>query len=308
MIPKASAVSTTTALPTGLPQLDHILGIGGIPVGRITEISGKWSVGKTTLALSMVKSAQELGKECIWVDAEWAWENQYAEKLGVDTDKLGLLQTRYAEDALDQLLEYLNGDEKKKIKPGTDTLIVIDAVGALHPREEAEKDSGERTIGAQSALVARFCRKVVPLLSLNNNTLVVLNHEYTPIETNGGRPQTKTSGGAKLEYHKSVWIRLKKNGVYLKRGEEFVGFKVEAEIGKNKVAATQRQTCLIDMLYGEGFSAVSMLLEQAIDKGVIVRRGNTFYLGETKLGMISAVREWMKVEENTEAVKIALNA
>jgi len=283
--------------------LDFILGIGGVPIGRITEISGKWSVGKTTLALSLIKSAQEMGMETIWVDAEWAWENSYAESLGVDTSKLGLLQTRYAEDALDQVLQYLNGDEQKKIPQGKNTLIVIDAVGALHPKEEAEKESGDRTIGAQSSLVARFCRKSVPLISLNNNALVVLNHEYTPIETNGGRPQTKTSGGAKLEYHKSVWIRLKKNGVYLKQGDEFVGFKVEAEIGKNKLAPTQRKTCLIDMFYGKGFSAVSMLLEQAIEKGVIERRGNTFFLGDEKLGMISKVREWLKDEQNAEKIK-----
>jgi len=296
MIPRASESEGYQVIPTGLPQLDHILGIGGIPFKRITEISGKWSVGKTTLAYSIVKSAQEMGVECIWVDAEWSWENLYAKEMGVDLDKLGLLQTRHAEDSLDEILNYLE-------KGGKDTLFVIDAVGALHPREEAEKDSGSRTIGAQSSLVARFCRKVVPLLALNNCALVVLNHEYTPIEANGGRPQTKTSGGAKLEYHKSIWIRLKKNGVYLKQGDEFVGFKVEAEIGKNKLAATQRRTCTIDMFYGKGFSAVSMLLEQAIDKGVITRSGNTFFIGETKLGMISKVREWIAIPENAEKVK-----
>jgi len=304
MIPRASASEGFDVIPTGLPQVDRVLGIGGIPFKRITEISGKWSVGKTTLALSVVKQAQDLGYPVIWVDAEWAWDSEYAKYLGVDTDKLGLLQTRAAEDSLDELLVYVEGDKQKGIKPGKNTLIIIDAVGALHPREEAEKDSGERTIGAQSSLVARFCRKIVPMLHLNNNALVVLNHEYTPIETNGGRPSVKTSGGAKLEYHKSVWIRLMRNGVYLKQGDEFIGCKVEVEIKKNKLARTERQKAILEMNFGEGFDRLSDLRERAIDAGVIKKTNNTYSFGEEKIGTSGKLKEWLK--EHEEEVKAAL--
>lgn len=298
MIPRASESAGYTVIPTGLPQLDRVLGIGGIPFKRITEISGQWSVGKTTLALSIVRSAQELGYECIWVDAEWAWDDKYARSLGVDTDKLGLLQTRSAEDSLDELLEY--------VEKGKNTLIVIDAVGALHPREEAEKDSGSRTIGAQSSLVARFCRKIVPMLWMNNNALIVLNHEYTPIETNGGRPQVKTSGGKKLEYHKSIWLRLQKSGLNLKVGETFVGFKVEAEVRKNKLADTQKKECTLELLYGKGFNPVSDLLQDALDKGVITRTGNTFFAFGEKIGTKAKMNEMMEQEEFITRVKEAL--
>lgn len=295
-IPRASSIAQVSVIPTGLPQIDKILGVGGIPFGRITEVSGRWSVGKTSFVLQVIASAQKQGINCIFVDAEWAWDDNYARSLGVDTSKLGLLQTRVAEDSLDELLAY--------VEKGKDTLIVIDAVGALHPRDEAEKDSGSRTIGSQSALMARFCRKIVPMLSLNNNALVVLNHEYTPIEANGGRPTVKTSGGAKLEYHKSIWLRLKRNGSLLKIGEKFVGFKVDAEVKKNKLAPTERAECTMDFFYGEGFSATSDLLQDALDKGVITKEGNTYFAFSEKIGMIGKVREWMK--DHAEEIQSAL--
>lgn len=288
-IPRASSVSTSEFIPTGLPQLDKILG-GGIPLKRITEISGPWSVGKTSVALQAQANAQKLGYECIWIDAEWSWDNLYAKKLGMDTDKLGLLQSRAAEDSLDVLLEY--------VEKGKDTLIVIDAVGALHPRDEAEKDSGSRTIGSQSALVARFCRKIVPMLWMNNNALIVLNHEYTPIEMQmPGRPPTvKTSGGKKLEYHKSIWLRLSRIGMNLKVGEKFVGFKVKAEIKKNKLADTEKQFAELEFFYNRGFNPTSDLLQDALDAGIITRTGNTFFKGKEKLGMKSKVAEFMQNE------------
>lgn len=274
-IPRAADSAGYEVISTGLPQLDRITGIGGIPFKRITEISGTWSVGKTTLALQIIKSAQEQGIECIWLDAEWSWDSVYAAAVGVDIKKLGLLQSRAAEDSLDQLLEY--------VEKGKDTLIVIDAVGALHPRDEAEKNSGERTVGSQSSLVARFCRKIVPMLAINNNALVVLNHEYTPIMNTGGRPQIMTSGGKKLEYHKSMWIRLSKNGQALKSGDDFVGFVVEAEIRKNKMAATQKEKCEMQLLYNKGFSGTSDLLKDALEKGVLTKEGQFYFLGKEKV-------------------------
>ncbi len=298
MIPRASSIAQIKVIYTGLPQINKILGIGGVPFGRITEVSGRWSTGKTTFALQLVESAQQQGIECIWCDAEWSWDDSYARQLGVDTSKLGLLQTRIAEDSLDELLAY--------VEKGKDTLIVIDAVGALHPRDEAEKDAGSRTIGSQSALMARFCRKIVPMLSLNNNALVVLNHEYTPIESNGGRPTIKTSGGAKLEYHKSIWLRLSRNGNNIKVGDNFVGFEVKAEVRKNKLAAEKKE-CVLDFRYGKGFDAVRDLKEEALEKGLIRREGNTFYSPENiKIGTKAKFDEWFA--EHSHEIQAALQA
>lgn len=298
MIPRASSISQVRAIPTGLPQIDRLTGIGGIPFGRITEISGRWSVGKTSFALQLVTSAQKQGVECIWTDAEWSWDDNYARSLGVDTAKLGLLQTRVAEDSLDELLAY--------VEKGKDTLIVIDAVGALHPRDEAQKESGERTIGSQSALMARFCRKIVPMLALNNNALVVLNHEYTPIESNGGRPTIKTSGGAKLEYHKSIWLRLSRNGQNIKSGDTFTGFEVKAEIRKNKLAPSEKKECVLDFRYGIGFDPQSDLKQDALDKGVITKVGNLYFAFGEKIGMKSKLDERFADASFSEKVKEAL--
>lgn len=289
MIPRASEVEGYKTISTGLPQLDRIIGVGGVPFKKITEISGVWSTGKTTLALSLVKSAQEQGIECIWVDAEWAWDDLYAKTLGVDTKKLGFLQTRVAEDSLDELLTY--------VEKGKNTLIVIDAVGALHARDEAEKDSGSRTVGSQSALIARFCRKIVPMLALNNNALVVLNHEYTPIMNGPGRPGVKTSGGAKLEYHKSLWIRLSKTGVYRNEGsgedKRKTGEIIQAEIRKNKLAPTLRQTCELEMIWGQGFQASADLLKDALEAGKITKEGNTFFLSGEKIAVgMNKLKDW----------------
>lgn len=298
-IPRASESEFLSydVIPTGLPQLDRALGIRGIPTKRITEISGSWSVGKTTLALSIVAEAQKKDMGVIWMDAEWSWDDSYAKKLGVDTAKMGLLQHRYAESALDQLLEY--------VEKGKNSLLVIDSVGGLHPKDEAEKDSGERTIGAQAGLVARFCRKIVPMLAINNNALLVINHEYVPIMSMGGRPTVKTSGGAKLEYHKSIWIRLQRAGKNLNQGEDRIGFVVNAEIRKNKMADTMNDVAELELYYGLGFSPTSDLFAMALDKGIIEKRGNRYFFGENVLGTgVTKAKEGMKqyVQEITAAM------
>ncbi len=143
------------------------------------------------------------------------------------------------------------------------------------------------------------------MLWLNNNALVVLNHEYTPIEANGGRPSVKTSGGKKLEYHKSIWLRLKRNGINLKAGESFVGYKVEVEVKKNKLANTEKATATLEMFYGKGFSATSDLVQDALDKEIITKVGNSFFLGETKLAVgMPKLREW--ANDNVETLKEAM--
>lgn len=296
-LPRASSVARLESISTGLPQLDRAIGIGGIPLGRITEISGKWSAGKSTLALQTVAEAQKSGLETVWLDTEFTFDEGYARDLGVDTDLMYLIQKPTAEEGLDILLEIAAKNKK--------WLMVLDSVGGLHPKDEAEKTSGERTIGAQAGLIARFCRKVVPYLALNNHALIVLNHEY--MEIGALRPTVKTSGGEKLSYHKALWIRLNRTGMNVKVGDKIVGYKAEAEIRKNKVASTERTKCDLEMEYGKGFLASANLFDDAVAAGVLTKQGNTWFLGEEKIGSISRAKEWLKDEGNAERVRQALS-
>lgn len=274
-LPRASSVAKVESISTGLPQLDRAIGIGGIPIGRITEISGKWGAGKSTIALQTIAEAQKKGMECVYLDSEFRFQVDYAEALGVDTDLLYLLQSPTAEEALDSLLEIAK-EEKG-------WLMVIDSVGGLHPKEEAEKSSGERTIGAQASLIARFCRKIVPNLALRNHALIVLNHEY--LEIGALRPTVMTSGGAKLSYHKSLWIRLNRTGMLVKVGDKTVGYKAEAEIRKNSLSNTERVKVDLELEYGHGFIGQADTFQEALEKGLIEKRGNSFFFRETKLGV-----------------------
>ncbi len=301
-IPRASSTKKIESISTGLPALDRAIGVGGIPKGRIIEISGKWSAGKSTLAYQIVAEAQKEGMETFWYDSEFSHDNPYAESLGVDTDEMYLIQSPTAEEGLDTILDVLRGDkETPAIK---NALFVLDSVGGLHPAEEAGKNSGERTIGAQASLIARFCRKAVPLLALNNNTLIVLNHEY--LEIGAQRPTVMTSGGAKLSYHKSLWLRLSRTGMNLSQGEKIIGYKAELEIRKNKVADTERTKCNLEMFYGKGFSAVSNLFDEAKEAGVLHEEGRTWYFGEEKIGSISKVREALGKPDFAAKVQHAL--
>lgn len=262
---------------------------GGIPQRKITEISGPWSIGKTTLALQIIARAQEAKKVCIWADIEWSFDEEgekYAAKLGVDPSKLELIQAVDAETSLEEVVEWIR--TKKNI------LVVIDAVGALRPRDEAEKEMGGKSIATQSRLVATFCRHVVPYLAINNNALIVLNHEFIPLMTTG-RPVLMTSGGKKLEYAKSIWLKLAKAGKNVMQGDQKVGEVITAEVRKNKLAATRWQTCELTLLNGAGFSAEADLLQELLDSGEITKQGNTYFRGETKLGVgLAKAREALK--------------
>lgn len=267
-------------LKTGLSKLDTALG-GGVPFKKITEISGPWSVGKSTLAMSLVARAQSEGRATLWADSEFSLEYSYASALGVQLDKLDLIQERYGETMLDDI-ETWAAEHK-------DGLIVIDSIGGLLSKQEAEKSAEERTIGAQAKMVATFARKMVPILSMNNHALIVLNHEFTDIMSG----KIKTAGGAKLEYHKSVWIRLKKS--FNKQVSEVkqdgdgnkirVGDVIEAEVRKNKVAPTVGHKAELLLIYGKGFSSENDLLEEALAAGIITKQGNTYYAFGEKLGI-----------------------
>lgn len=280
-----SPFATVEAIPTGLPALDKILGIGGVPKRRITEISGPWSAGKTTLALMTVANAQREGIKCVWADIEWSFDLRYAQHLGVDLDELGMIQEEFAEAALEELVDFAAKEEG--------CLFVIDAVGALQPRVDAEKEMGGKTIGAQANIVSKFCRKIVPILAMRNHALIVLNHEFLDIMNHG---KVKTSGGAKLEYHKSIWVKLWKTSKFLTQGENKIGEVIGAEIRKNKLAATVKQQCELHMLFGHGFSVEADKLQQLLDAGTVVKKGRFFYIGDNRVANSAAeMREYLKI-------------
>lgn len=269
-------------LPTGFASLDRILG-GGIPSRKITEISGLYSVGKSTLALIIVAQAQKRGMPCLWVDSEFSFGEDYATLLGVDTGQLDLIIERYAELALDGIEAWADAT--------TSGLIVLDSIGHLLPRQEAEKSAEGKTIGLQAKLIATFCRKMIPILAINNISLVVLNHQVTDLMT--GR--IKTSGGAKLEYSKAIWLSMRKGNRRILKGENQIGEGIICEIRKNKLAPTNKQSCDLTLLFGEGFSAEADLLQELIEKGEVTKVGNTYFRGETKLGTgLTKAREALK--------------
>lgn len=258
-------------IPTGYASLDKILGVGGIPLKKLTEISGVYSVGKSTLGLSIVSAAQKEGLDTLWVDAEYSFDLNYARTLGVDVDELDLIAERFAEGTLDATEEWISSHKN--------SLVVLDSIGGLLPRAEAEKDANGKVIGGQAKLIATFCRKIIPLLSINNVGLVVLNHQFTDIMTG----KLKTSGGQKLEYHKSLWILLRKVNKRVMSGDKQVGDIIEVEVRKNKLAGTLKQTTELTLIYGEGFMKGADLMQEALDKGIIEKKGNSYFFQSEKL-------------------------
>lgn len=283
-------------IPTGFANLNKILGLGGIPLRKITEISGAFSVGKTTLALAIVSQAQKEKINCLWADTEYSWDIDYATALGVDSTKLDLCQERFAEQTLDSIEEWIEAHKS--------ALVVLDSVGGLLPRAEAEKGAEGKTIGGQAKLIATFCRKVVPMLAINNVGLIVLNHEFIDLMSS----KLMTSGGAKLGYHKSIWIRLKKANKRVMKGDQQVGDVIEVEIRKNKVAPTLKQSTELTLIYGQGFDKQADLMETALEKGVITKQGQMyFFAGEKVARGLSGLREKFKDPQFINTISTQLN-
>lgn len=273
IIAYADSIEEVDVIPTGL-FLDNLSGIGGIPRGVITEIFGDESIGKSSACLQLVANAQQQGLSCLWADVEWSYSAQYASALGVDNSKLGLIRERYAEATLDSIEE--------AVESGQWDLVVLDSVGGILPRAEAEKGAEGKTIGGQAGIIAKFCRKIVPLLRIHNVALVVINHSFIDIMSG----KLLTSGGKKLSYHKSLSIRFKqKTGVSVKQGDRKVGKVIIGEVRKNKLAPTEGLEIDGTLVFGTGFSASADLLGNAIDAKVITKQGNTFYFGSEKLGI-----------------------
>lgn len=282
---------TIGAIPTGALSLDAALGIGGVPRGRIIEIYGPESSGKTTLALQILAEAQALGGTVAFIDAEHALDPVYAARLGVDIDEVLISQPDTGEQAL-EICDML-------VRSGAIDCIVIDSVAALVPKAEIEGEIGETTVGLQARLMSQALRKLAGSLSKSNTTCIFINQLREKIGIMFGNPET-TTGGRALKFFSSVRIDVRRIDSIKVNGEA-VGNRVRAKIAKNKVAPPFRQA-EFDLMYGEGISKEGCVIDMAVECGIAKKSGAWYTYGEERLGQgREAAKE--KLRENPDLRK-----
>lgn len=267
-----SAVVPAEAISTGSLSLDAAIGIGGIPRGRITEIYGPESSGKTTVCLHVIAEAQKRGGVAAFVDAEHALDIQYANRLGVDVNNLLLAQPEFGEQAL-EIVETL-------VRSGAIDVIVIDSVAALTPRVEIEGEMGDAQMGSQARLMSQAMRKLNAAIGRSNAIVIFTNQLRNKIGVIYGNPETTTGGNA-LKFYASVRIDIRRKEV-LKDGQEIVGNRVRAKIVKNKVAPPFKEV-EFDVMYNEGISKIGDVIDIAIENGIIQKSGSWFTFGEERV-------------------------
>ena len=274
-------------IPTGSVVLDLALGIGGLPRGRIVEIFGAESAGKTTLALSAVAQAQKLGGTAAYIDVEHALDPSYSQKIGIDLDKLLVSQPDSAEQAL-EITEYL-------VKSGDIDLVVIDSVAALVPTAEIEGQMGELQIGLQARLMSQALRKLTGTIRKTNSTAIFINQLREKVGVVFGNPET-TPGGRALKFYSSVRIDLRRVEP-IKNGTDIVGNKVRARIVKNKMAPPFKKAEM-DIIFSEGISRESSIIDLGVEQEIISKSGSFFSYGDKRLGQgRESTRKYLKEEK-----------
>jgi recombination protein RecA len=261
-----------SVIPSGCLELDIALGVGGVPRGRIIEIYGPESSGKTTMALHMAAEAQKLGGAAAFVDAEHALDPGYAKQLGVDTDNLYVSQPDTGEQAL-EITEAL-------VRSGAIDIIIIDSVAALVPKAEIDGEMGASHVGLQARLMSQALRKLAGIVSKSNTVAVFINQLREKVGVMFGNPET-TPGGRALKFYASVRLDVRRIEA-IKNGDEMVGNRTRIKVAKNKVAPPFKNA-EFDLYYGEGVSKESSVLSLATDLGLLKKSGAWFYYGETRI-------------------------
>lgn len=280
-------------IPTGSIGLDAALGVGGMPRGRIIEIFGPESSGKTTLSLHVIAEAQKLGGVCAFIDAEHAMDPEYSKRLGVKIEELLISQPDHGEQAL-EIVESL-------VRSGKLDVIVIDSVAALTPKDEIEGDMGAHHVGKQARLMSQALRKLTSIVAKSKTVVIFINQIRMQIGVMFGNPET-TPGGKALKFYTSVRLDIRRIA-QIKKGEEIMGGRVRVKVVKNKVAAPFKQT-EFDLMYNEGISREGEMIALGEKMGIVTKSGTSYSYGEEKLGRgYDATRQFLR-ENKTTADKI----
>ena len=283
-------------IPTGSPSLDIALGVGGIPRGRIIEVFGPESSGKTTLTLHIIREAQKKNGICAFVDAEHALDPEYAKKIGVNLQDLLVSQPDCGEQAL-EIVESL-------VRSGKVDVIVVDSVAALTPKAEIEGDMGQQHMGLQARLMSHALRKITAIVAKSKTIVIFINQIRMQIGVMFGNPET-TTGGKALKFYSSVRIDVRR-AAQIKKGEEIIGNRVKAKVVKNKVAPPFRTT-EFDILYNEGISYEGDILGMGERYGIVKKAGASYTFGDISLGRgYDAAR--MHLKENKKTAEEILRA